>query len=54
MHRAVNDKREHIPPVLSADVACFPFEISLPSETGSAFGLDMLKRMLKADPPAMM
>lgn len=48
----VNEKRDHIPPVVSADVVSFPFDIGLPGDTESAFGT--LKRMMMhASPPNM-
>jgi autophagy-related protein 101 len=51
----VSDKRDHIPPVGSAEVVCFPYEITLPSDTDSPFGLDMFKRVvLNSTPPAML
>eukprot|EP00271_Cylindrocystis_brebissonii_P013500 TRINITY_DN33361_c0_g1_i1.p1 TRINITY_DN33361_c0_g1~~TRINITY_DN33361_c0_g1_i1.p1 ORF type:complete len:247 (+),score=49.62 TRINITY_DN33361_c0_g1_i1:321-1061(+) len=50
----VNEKRDHIPPVVSADVASFPYEITIPTTSDSAFGMDMLKRMLQTSPPAML
>ena len=49
----VNERKEHIPPVVSADVVSFPFEITLPAESESAFGA--LKRMmLHSTPPSML
>ena len=51
----VNERKEHIPPVVSADVVSFPYEITIPSETESAFGMDMLKRMMMTTtPPALL
>lgn len=50
----VNEKKDHIPPVLSAQVASFSFEISIPSAQDSAYGLDMFKRMLQTTPPHML
>mmetsp|Transcript_39037 Transcript_39037/g.74798 ORF Transcript_39037/g.74798 Transcript_39037/m.74798 type:complete len:208 (-) Transcript_39037:474-1097(-) len=51
----VGEKKEHIPPVVSSDVVCFPYEITLPSESDSHFGLDMFKRVvLNSSPPAML
>jgi autophagy-related protein 101 len=51
----VNDRREHIPPVVSSEVVCFPYEITLPSDADGHFGLDMLKRVvLNSNPPPML
>jgi len=33
---------EHIPPVVSADVVSFPYEITLPGETESTFGQGLM------------
>lgn len=53
--RLVNDRREHIPPVVSSEVVCFPYEITLPSDADGHFGLDMLKRVvLNSNPPPML
>lgn len=52
--RAVNDKREHIPPVSAAAVGAIshPFEIGLPSD---ASGTLALKRLVtSARPPAVL
>uniref|UniRef100_A0A7S0X740 Autophagy-related protein 101 n=1 Tax=Mantoniella antarctica TaxID=81844 RepID=A0A7S0X740_9CHLO len=49
----VNERKDHIPPVVSADVVSFPYEITLPGETESTFGT--LKRMmLHSTPPSML
>mmetsp|Transcript_22826 Transcript_22826/g.31801 ORF Transcript_22826/g.31801 Transcript_22826/m.31801 type:complete len:206 (+) Transcript_22826:69-686(+) len=51
----VNVKKEHIPPVVSSDIVCFPYEITLPSETDSHIGLDMFKRVvMNSNPPTML
>eukprot|EP00242_Pyramimonas_sp_CCMP2087_P013653 CAMPEP_0198200402 /NCGR_PEP_ID=MMETSP1445-20131203/3417_1 /TAXON_ID=36898 /ORGANISM="Pyramimonas sp., Strain CCMP2087" /LENGTH=173 /DNA_ID=CAMNT_0043870459 /DNA_START=395 /DNA_END=916 /DNA_ORIENTATION=- len=51
----VGHKKEHIPPVVSSDTVCFPYEITLPSAMESHFGLDMFKRVvLNSSPPAML
>eukprot|EP00249_Psilotum_nudum_P004679 c18187_g1_i1 orf=260-916(-) len=50
----VNEKKDHIPPVINFDVVSFPFEISIPSSSDSSFGMDMFKRMLQAGPPTML
>ncbi len=47
--RTVNDKREHIPPVVSTGVVSFPFEIALPTDEGG-YG-DTLKRFVTAVRP---
>mmetsp|Transcript_28840 Transcript_28840/g.63170 ORF Transcript_28840/g.63170 Transcript_28840/m.63170 type:complete len:203 (-) Transcript_28840:509-1117(-) len=53
--KLVGERKEHIPPVVSSDTVCFPYEITLPSETDSHFGLDMFKRVvLNSSPPAML
>ncbi|CAN1814747.1 Autophagy-related protein 101 [Linum perenne] len=41
----VNEKKDHVPPI-SDGVSCFPYEITIPSSSDSAFGMDMIKRML--------
>lgn len=50
----VNEKKDHIPPVLNTDVVAFPYEISIPSSSDSSFGMDMFKRMLQTGPPTML
>lgn len=50
----VNDKKDHIPPVLNSLTVSFPYEISIPSNSDSSFGKDMLKRMLQTGPPTML
>jgi autophagy-related protein 101 len=51
---AVNDKRDHIPPVVSEKALTFPFEVTVDeptSETSSIFGVDIVKRMLSSTHP---
>lgn len=51
----VNEKKDHIPPVLQPDVVIsFPFEISIPSSSDSSFGMDVFKRLLQTGPPTML
>ncbi|GBG76793.1 hypothetical protein CBR_g23008 [Chara braunii] len=51
----VNEKRDHIPPpVESTDAVTFPYEISFPSSSDSSFGMDILKRIMQTNPPAML
>jgi autophagy-related protein 101 len=51
----VNEKKDHIPPVLHPDVVVsFPFEIAIPSASDSSFSMDMFKRMLQTGPPTML
>jgi len=52
--RLVNEKRDHIPPVLNEDVVSFPYEITIPSTSDSSFSMDMLKRMLQTGHPGML
>eukprot|EP00245_Coleochaete_scutata_P005555 TRINITY_DN19205_c0_g1_i1.p1 TRINITY_DN19205_c0_g1~~TRINITY_DN19205_c0_g1_i1.p1 ORF type:complete len:220 (+),score=55.91 TRINITY_DN19205_c0_g1_i1:109-768(+) len=52
--RVVNEKKDHIPPVISSDIAPFPYEIIIPSSSDSSFGMDMFKRMLQTSPPTML
>mmetsp|Transcript_37025 Transcript_37025/g.44771 ORF Transcript_37025/g.44771 Transcript_37025/m.44771 type:complete len:206 (+) Transcript_37025:392-1009(+) len=53
--RLVNEKKDHIPPVVSSDVVCFPYEITGSSDNDSHFGLDMFKRvMMHTSPPTML
>jgi len=53
--RIVNDKKEHIPPVVSANTLTFPFDISVLGEGGSNFGLDSVRRLLmQASPPPVL
>lgn len=49
----VNEKKDHVPPI-SEGVLYFPYEISIPSSSDSAFGMDMIKRMLQTGHPTML
>ncbi|KAK0604524.1 hypothetical protein LWI29_016515 [Acer saccharum] len=49
----VNEKKDHVPPI-SEGVVYFPYEITLPSSSDSAFGMDMIKRMLQTGHPTML
>lgn len=46
-----SEKRDHIPPVVTSGVVSFPFEISLPQEGESFYGVEMLKRLMVASRP---
>lgn len=48
---AVNDKKDHIPPVNTAHLLTFPFDITITGDSGSVFGLDTVKRMLMQTRP---
>ncbi|KAI9113428.1 hypothetical protein K1719_015355 [Acacia pycnantha] len=51
----VDEKKDHVPPIPSLErVITFPFEITLPSPSDSAFGMDMIKRMLQTGHPTML
>ncbi|PSC69772.1 Meiotically up-regulated 66 [Micractinium conductrix] len=39
--RHVNEKRDHIPPVVSGSAVTFPFDISVAGDSGAGFGLDV-------------
>lgn len=54
--RAVNEKRDHIPPVLSSSPLTFPFEITISGEGSSVFNsLDTVRRMLQhTSPPSVL
>ncbi|KAK3222912.1 hypothetical protein Dsin_009937 [Dipteronia sinensis] len=49
----VNEKKDHVPPI-SEGVVYFPYEITIPSSSDSAFGMDMIKRMLQTGHPTML
>ncbi|XP_022775228.1 autophagy-related protein 101-like isoform X1 [Durio zibethinus] len=49
----VNEKKDHVPPI-SEGVIYFPHEITVPSSSDSAFGMDMIKRMLQTGHPTML
>jgi len=51
--RVVNDKKEHIPPVVSKSTESFPFEISVPNENDASFGFTMIRKMLQSTPPSL-
>ena len=48
--RTANERKEHIPPVVSGGVVSFPFDIALPPEEGG-YGVDALKRLVTAARP---
>ncbi|XP_040993160.1 autophagy-related protein 101-like isoform X1 [Juglans microcarpa x Juglans regia] len=51
----LNEKKDHVPPIPNLEgVACFPYEITIPSSSDSTFGMDMIKRMLQTGHPAML
>lgn len=53
--RHVNDKRHHIPPVVSSSTVTFPFDISLHGGPRSSFGLNAVRKMLtSATPPPVL
>ncbi|KAI4325854.1 hypothetical protein MLD38_031218 [Melastoma candidum] len=53
--RFVNDKKDHVPPIPNREGAIsFPYEITIPSSSDSAFGMDMIKRMLQTGHPTML
>ncbi|KAK4760898.1 hypothetical protein SAY87_005791 [Trapa incisa] len=53
--RFVNDKKDHVPPIPNREgVISFPYEITIPSSSDSAFGMDMIKRMLQTGHPTML
>ncbi|EPS63457.1 hypothetical protein M569_11329 [Genlisea aurea] len=52
--RFVNDKKDHIPPIPNLDGVSFPYDIAISSPSESAFGMDMLKRMLQTGHPTML
>jgi hypothetical protein len=47
-------KKDHLPPVVSSDVVCFPFDITTPSAGDSSFGMDMLRKFVSQSPPSML
>lgn len=50
----VNEKRDHIPPVVSGNALTFPFEVTIEestSESSSIFAADLIKRMLSSTQP---
>lgn len=53
--RCVNDKRAHIPPVVSSSPCSFPFDISISGGSRGSLGLGTVKRMLlHGSPPAVL
>ncbi|KAI8466879.1 MAG: hypothetical protein J3K34DRAFT_432293 [Monoraphidium minutum] len=53
--RRVNDKRAHIPPVVSASTVTFPFDIAMSGGSRSSFGLSAVRKMLtSATPPPVL
>ncbi|KAB2617931.1 hypothetical protein D8674_013800 [Pyrus ussuriensis x Pyrus communis] len=48
----VNEKKDHVPNI--EGVVSFPHEITIPSSSDSAFGMDMIKRMLQTGHPTML
>eukprot|EP00164_Ancoracysta_twista_P003773 GFYU01005058.1.p1 GENE.GFYU01005058.1~~GFYU01005058.1.p1 ORF type:complete len:199 (-),score=33.24 GFYU01005058.1:454-1050(-) len=49
----VNEKRDHIPPVTTTDVAPFPYEITIPNPADSWNPADLVKKMLQTPPPIL-
>lgn len=53
--RHVNEKRDHIPPVVSASAVTFPFDITVAGDSAPGFGLDIVRRMLQhTNPPSVL
>ncbi|KAL6227288.1 hypothetical protein ACLB2K_001247 [Fragaria x ananassa] len=51
----VNEKKDHVPPIPNLEgVVYFPHEITIPSSSDSAFGMDIFKRMLQTGHPTML
>ncbi|KAK7268697.1 hypothetical protein RIF29_21403 [Crotalaria pallida] len=51
----VNEKKDHVPPIPNLEgPVSFPYEITIPSSSDSAFGMDMIKRMLQTGHPTML
>jgi hypothetical protein len=51
----VNEKRAHIPPVVSSSPCSFPFAIEVKGGSRLSLGLDAMKRMLlQTSPPAVL
>ncbi len=48
--RTANERKEHLPPVVSGGVVSFPFDIALPPEEG-AYTVESLKRLVTAVRP---
>ena len=49
--RTANERKEHIPPVVSGGVVSFPFDIALPPPEEGGYGVDALKRLVTAARP---
>ncbi|KAI3426852.1 hypothetical protein D9Q98_006798 [Chlorella vulgaris] len=49
--RQVNDKRDHIPPVVSASAVTFPFDLQVAGDSASVFNLGAVRRMLQSTTP---
>ncbi|KAG2719898.1 hypothetical protein I3843_02G007400 [Carya illinoinensis] len=50
-----NEKKDHVPPIPNREgIVSFPYEITIPSSSDSAFGMDMIKRMLQSGHPTML
>ena len=49
--RTVNERKEHIPPVVSGGTVSFPFEIELPLGESGPFAVDTLRRLVTAVRP---
>jgi len=53
--QVVNDRKDHIPPVMNSDVVTFPYDISIAGADDSKFGLGQLKKFLvETAPPRML
>ncbi|GKU94667.1 hypothetical protein SLEP1_g8127 [Rubroshorea leprosula] len=48
-----NEKKDHVPSI-SEGIIHFPYEITFPSSSDSAFGMDVIKRMLQTGHPTML
>ncbi|GAX80828.1 hypothetical protein CEUSTIGMA_g8263.t1 [Chlamydomonas eustigma] len=53
---AVNEKRDHIPPLSSLTSSCFPFDVmsSGNSKTGFGANIQAVKKILQSTPPMML
>lgn len=49
-----SEKKDHIPPISNLEGASFPFEITISSSSESAFGMELLNRMLQTGRPTML
>ena len=53
--QVVNDRKDHIPPVMNSDVVTFPYDIAVTGADDSKFGLGQLKKFLvETAPPRML